>query len=581
METKYFGIGDSIIDERFEDASSITNLVIENENKILDKLADDIDALLKKEGIPSPYIDITNDECVDVGASDEEHLAKIKEVLTNNDYSFEDISGGYPKYFGVRVEYDAGPNHGYASVEDYERSSEILDEMSALRKEEERQGNALLKAWAIDRTMSSEEFNEKNDKLTKEIQDKINALYNELHELTLKAEESRKDESLKEDNEIARVEYCVMDELNNNIECFDNSEDAIAFAKDNEGVRVLEVKYGPKDEHGDEDELSCEEVWSIRESLDETIKDGKPYFYIKFWEDEERRDQGESDIFMQEFETKEEAIKQARKLVDRDGFASVEVFYTPKGDVKENDDELVFGYDGVEVWKESLNEDVDIHVSSDEVTIKDDSGEDIAIIPVEQEATNESISFRRYDEMNEKMSKFLLDEGLSQEEVDTLKSDNGLQGNALHQKIIDLGLKEKFFNDKKECVVETYKAWSIKTDPLKEEVTILVKNKDNVWEEFAQVENCPTKDMLEEDIVKTYSPLVHKALKEHNCKIIKEEKQYCIHVKVKDSNGKVVKEEDLTPCGTKKEMEEKKKQLEDVSPEDSHHNRNFYSLKQL
>ena len=81
------------------------------------------------------------------------------------------------------------------------------------------------------------------------------------------------DESLEEPNEVARVEYCVMDKDNNNIECFNNTDDAIAFAKENDGIRVLEVQYGPKDEHGDEPELGTEEVWSIRESLDESDDD--------------------------------------------------------------------------------------------------------------------------------------------------------------------------------------------------------------------------------------------------------------------------------------------------------------------
>ena len=694
------------------------------------------------------------------------------------------------------------------------------------------------------------------------------------NEINIYTDESVFDESLKESEEVARVEYCVMDKLNNNIECFDNTDDAIAFAKDHEGVRVLEVKYGPKDEHGDEDELSAEEVWSIRESLDETIKDGKPYFYIKFWEDEERRDQGESDIFMQEFETKEEAIKQARKLVDRDGFASVEVFYTPKGDVNENDDELVFGYDGVDTWTESLKEsnkkyalivngewysthdsyekageakdrlldacgedpdtrkyygiypnveireidesltesmksevtkwwndvedanidmkwgfridngnyddveamhaamfdmldelkekgafelfkqgkkiynkyakyskyndgglltpyDKDESLNEDTTTLKDgteidefdsyeeahdylvnyakenniehyaivedsyevphgllfieydETGEEKSHYPLvsyknealedpsdgldrlrremgrkflppqrrpkkryyyelywyadEDEdgnwlgdpifkkfpsmkaaiewynahkedkdkfgmnyptswSENESLKeagktsaqkynnkldaiFRTYKDTNDKMANFLLDKGVSQEEVDDLKKNTGLGDNALLQKIIELGVKDEFFNDDKRECVETYKAWSIKADPLKEEVTILLKNKDNVWEEFAQVENCPTKDMLEEDIVKNYSTLVKRVLKENNCKILKEEDLYCIHLKVKDENGKVIKDVDLDTCGSKKEMEEKKKQLEEVSPEDSYHNRNFYSLR--
>lgn len=149
----------------------------------------------------------------------------------------------------------------------------------------------------------------------------------------------------------------------------------------------------------------------VKEDLD----DGEAFYYVKYWEDEELRDLGESEIYMDDFKTKEEAIRLAKKLIDFMGYASVEVFYSPSGDVNESDDELVFGYDGVETWNESL----------------------------------------------------------------------------------------------------------------------------------------------------------------------KEEAQYCVHLKVKDENGKIVKEEDLTPCGTKKEMEETKKHLEEVSPEDSHHNRNFYSLKRL
>ena len=92
------------------------------------------------------------------------------------------------------------------------------------------------------------------------------------------------------------------------------------------------------------------------------LDDGKAYYWVKFWEDEERRDMGESDIYMDDFETKEEAIRLARNLIDRMGYASVEVFYSPEGDINENDDELVWGYDGVDVWgqdkEESLNEEL-------------------------------------------------------------------------------------------------------------------------------------------------------------------------------------------------------------------------------
>ena len=93
----------------------------------------------------------------------------------------------------------------------------------------------------------------------------------------------RHNRPIKEDNEVARVEYCIMDKDNNNIECFDDSDKAIAWAKDNGGARVLEVKYGPKNEHGDEPELSAEAVWAVEESLDESMKSE----VTKWWKDVE------------------------------------------------------------------------------------------------------------------------------------------------------------------------------------------------------------------------------------------------------------------------------------------------------
>jgi len=152
----------------------------------------------------------------------------------------------------------------------------------------------------------------------------------------------------------------------------------------------------------------------VKEDLD----DGEAFYYVKYWEDEELRDQGISEIYMDDFKTKEEAVRLAKKLIDFMGYASVEVFYTPSGDVNESDDELVFGYDGVETWGSDKKE-------------------------------------------------------------ESLEEDNAI---------------------------------------------------------------------------------------------------YCLHLIVKDSNGKILKDEDIE-CGSKKEMDEKKKHLEEVSPEDSHHNRNFYSVR--
>lgn len=67
----------------------------------------------------------------------------------------------------------------------------------------------------------------------------------------------------------ARVEYCVMKD-GNNIECFDNEDEAIKFAQENGGDKVLEVSYGPKDENGDEPELGAFAIWEREEeSLEE------------------------------------------------------------------------------------------------------------------------------------------------------------------------------------------------------------------------------------------------------------------------------------------------------------------------
>lgn len=50
-----------------------------------------------------------------------------------------------------------------------------------------------------------------------------------------------------------------------------------------------------------------------------------------------------------------------------------------------------------------------------------------------------------YEDQNEKFAKFLLDNGVSEEEVEELKNHTGLGKNALLDKIVELGLKDKFF----------------------------------------------------------------------------------------------------------------------------------------
>lgn len=87
-------------------------------------------------------------------------------------------------------------------------------------------------------------------------------------------DESFSKKTIKEEDEVARVEYCVMDKFDNNIECFEKEEEAIEWAKDNDGFRVLEVSYGPRDDYGDEEELGCVEIWSL-ENEDESLKEEK------------------------------------------------------------------------------------------------------------------------------------------------------------------------------------------------------------------------------------------------------------------------------------------------------------------
>lgn len=89
--------------------------------------------------------------------------------------------------------------------------------------------------------------------------------------------------------EVAREEYCVLVNGNNE-ECFNDEVEAIKFARKRfaeEGndsvVKVLLVKYGPKDEHGDEVELGFETIWASKfdESLKEYIEPKEPYKVCK------------------------------------------------------------------------------------------------------------------------------------------------------------------------------------------------------------------------------------------------------------------------------------------------------------
>ena len=108
------------------------------------------------------------------------------------------------------------------------------------------------------------------------------------------------------------------------------------------------------DEKGDMDKVLSSAKMMFKK--DEALKESFEEIYIKFWEDEELRDQGISEIYRDNFATREEAIETARKLVDRDGFASVEVYVSPSGEIESESDKLIWGYDGIDTWRESLDE---------------------------------------------------------------------------------------------------------------------------------------------------------------------------------------------------------------------------------
>lgn len=105
---------------------------------------------------------------------------------------------------------------------------------------------------------------------------------------------------------------------------------------DKSGSLRSAVEYFAKNYKIDKKEITKEEV-------KEEVEENKTY-QIQYWLTEEDRNEGFSDIFIDTFETKAEAIKVARKMVDRDNYASVEVY-----DVETN--EVVFGYDGITTWR--------------------------------------------------------------------------------------------------------------------------------------------------------------------------------------------------------------------------------------
>jgi hypothetical protein len=62
--------------------------------------------------------------------------------------------------------------------------------------------------------------------------------------------------------ERGKVEYCIMDKDNNNIDCHRSYSDAIYFAKQNEKADTIKrVAYDLPDKNKDEREISAETIW--------------------------------------------------------------------------------------------------------------------------------------------------------------------------------------------------------------------------------------------------------------------------------------------------------------------------------
>jgi hypothetical protein len=66
-------------------------------------------------------------------------------------------------------------------------------------------------------------------------------------------------------------------------------------------------------------------------------------YIIQYWTNEENREQGISDIYFNDLNNIDEAIRQAQKIVDNVGYACAEV-------IEFETNEVVYGYDGIDFW---------------------------------------------------------------------------------------------------------------------------------------------------------------------------------------------------------------------------------------
>jgi len=93
-------------------------------------------------------------------------------------------------------------------------------------------------------------------------------------------------------------------------------------------------------------EYECRNIADLRKAITSYAYNYLNYendetYSIKIWETEELRNQGLPFDYLKTYYSKEDAIDDAMKIMNRFGYAYLEVF-------KDNDDSLVFGTDGVE-----------------------------------------------------------------------------------------------------------------------------------------------------------------------------------------------------------------------------------------
>ncbi len=88
-------------------------------------------------------------------------------------------------------DYDAGKTHGYATIDDYNRANEIIDELDTINKKWKNDDRELLKTWQ-NKSLTDEEYNTKNDELYKKANDKKATLKKELDEITTRADKFQK-----------------------------------------------------------------------------------------------------------------------------------------------------------------------------------------------------------------------------------------------------------------------------------------------------------------------------------------------------------------------------------------------------